>query len=396
MLLPTQTAAIPSAQEPSQPPRSRRPLPALVVLLALASLALGLLSGCQRSDAEEAPREDGEQPSRIAVAAIPLARGEIESVLRFSANLEAEVAVEVYAEADRKVRALLVEEGDRVRRGQVLLRLEDAEQQSALAKVSSQLEKARREFERQRSLWERELISEQAWSEARYELEQLEIELLDAERELQYTEVRAPITGVVTARLVNIGDHVQVNAHLFDLVDFDSIVARVFVPEKELARLDVGQDARLLPQTGEQEYLAAVKRIAPIVDPRSGTVKVTLDVPGGHGLVPGMYVEVELVAETEDDALLVPKRALVWDQDQAYVYRVAGDERAERVRVRPQLEERDFVSVGEELALGDRVVVAGQAGLKNGARVRLLDLDEALQTFAGGATLEELAASAAR
>ncbi|REJ84579.1 MAG: efflux RND transporter periplasmic adaptor subunit [Acidobacteria bacterium] len=383
-----------------------------VLLAALAvGLSTALLSGCggaasgdtarRPADQEEAASPESEL---VPVAAIPLARGPIESVLRYSTNLEAESSIGVYSEAERRVTELLVEEGRRVSKGDVLVRLQDDEQESALARIDSQLAKAEREFARQQRLYGQELISEQAFNDATYELEQLQIAREDALRELGFATVRAPISGVVTKRLVGLGDYVRSNQHLFDIVDFSSIVARIYVPEKELDRLAVGQEARLaVPALGGEARPASILRIAPTVDSQSGTVKVTLSIGDRSQLLPGMFVEVALVAERDENALRVPKRALVLDQDQSFVYRVVpragavaevseagaaeasaadgGGQSVERVRVEPVIEDRDWIEVEDGLAVGDLVVVAGQAGLKPGVAVRLLDLDEALSTF---------------
>jgi membrane fusion protein (multidrug efflux system) len=184
--------------------------------------------------------------------------------------------------------------------------------------------------------------------------------------------VRAPISGTVTRRLVGLGDHVVPNQQLFDLVDFNSIVARVHVPEKELVRLRLGQPVRIsAPALGGETVQARVSLLSPIVDPKSGTIKATVKVPDHPGLRPGMYVGVTLVTTTEKDALLVPKRALVYDNDQIFLYRLKGGNRVERLLVRPALEDKDFVKPQGGLSEGDKVVVAGQAGLKDGAVVRL-------------------------
>lgn len=345
----------------------------LATVLLPASLALPLASCSADSRADE----DGEAADK-AVEAVPvevatLAGGEIEAVLRFSTNLEAESAVEVYSEAARRVVDLRVEEGDRVAKGQILVRLQDEEQKTSLARVEMQLARASREYDRQKRLYAQELISEQAFNDATFELEQLELAEEEARRQLSYTEVRSPIAGTVTARRVNRGDHVTVNQHLFDIVDFGSIVARVYVPEKELPRLASGLAARITaPALGEEVYAGRIDRLAPVVDPKSGTVKVTVALPDAGRMSPGMYVDVVLITDKVPDALLVPKRALVYDNDQIFVYRLTGGDRVERVRVRPVLEDRDFVQPAGGLAAGDRVVVAGQAGLKDGAQVRLL------------------------
>lgn len=349
--------------------------------LWLLTLLLGCLvaaSACTSEDAaaresssgdsKEKPKADEAVPVEVAA----LGRGEIEAVLRFSTNLEADSQVEVFSQAARQVRQLLVEEGARVKKGQVLVRLQDEEQRTALAKIQSQLDKAKREYERQKKMFASELISEQAFTQATFDVEQLDLAKEEAERQLSYTEVRAPISGTVTRRLVGLGDHVVPNQHLFDLVDFDSIVARVHVPEKELPRLRVGQPVRIsAPALGGEAVAARVTLLSPVVDPKSGTIKATVKVPNHPGLRPGMYVDVTLVTTTEKDALLVPKRALVYDNDQIFLYRLKGGNRVERLLVRSELEDKEFVKPVDGLSEGDKVVVAGQAGLKDGALVRL-------------------------
>ena len=160
--------------------------------------------------------------------------------------------------------------------------------------------------------------------------------------------MRAPIGGTVTGRMVNLGDQIQIGQHLFDIVDFESIVALIYVPEKHLNELRPGLTARLSAQiTGGDDYEGRVERISPIVDPRSGTVKVTIEVGGQPGLRPGMYIDVNLVTATREDAVLVPKRALVYDNDQIFVYRVNGESRAERVFIETALTDKNYVEPRE-------------------------------------------------
>ena len=362
----------------------------LVILLALSLLVSG---GCTAST--QASADDGDNSSEKAASidkddtdadgeadekeeeAVPvevtqLSTGRMEQVLRYSANLEAENHVQVYSQAARLVRELLVEEGDNVKQGHVLLRLVDEEQRNNLAKARSQLDKSDREFQRLERLFKEELISEQKISEATYDLEQLRIAVSDAERELGYTQVKAPISGTVTARLVKLGDQVSINQHLFDIVDFDSMVARVYVPEKNLAQLKPGQVARITSQAlGEHVFMGSIDRVAPVVDPRTGTLKVTVAVGSQTGLLPGLYVDVALVTAVHDQALLMPKRALVYDKDRVFVFRLGEDRRVERLALAPTLSDRNHVKVEAPLEPGDQVVVAGQAGLKDGTLVSL-------------------------
>jgi membrane fusion protein (multidrug efflux system) len=346
----------------------------LALLTGLAPVGCSVGSSDAKTFASGQKAKEERKEEAVPVEVATLARGGIESILRLSSNLEAERQVQVFAEAPRRVTRLLVEEGHPVQKGQALLQLQDEEQRSAVAKAEIALLESRRNYGRTKELYEQKLVTEELFTQAGYTVERNELALADARRELGYTQVRAPIAGVVTERKVNLGDHVTLNQPLFRIVDFDSIVARIYVPEKDMVRLARGQAARLRADSlGGARFKGTIDRISPVVDPGTGTIKVTVATPRQEGLRPGMYVEVELVTAVHDDALLVPKRALVYDNDQAFVFRLKEKEkrRVERLRVTAALEDADHVEPQGGLAPGDQLVVAGQSGLKDGGLVRL-------------------------
>lgn len=351
--------------------------PRLTVVVLFASL---LVSGCGRggpnpdaaqanAESEDATPEETAVPIEITV----VGTGPIESLIRSTATLEAEEQVLVFAEAARRVTEILVEEGSRVEKGALLLRLQDAEQRSAVAKARTLLEQAEREWQRQEKLYEQKLTTEKAYNDALASLEQRRLEASDAERELGYTQVRAPIQGTVTRRFVKVGDQVNPGTQLFEVIDFESLQALIYVPEKELTALAVGQPVRLTaPAISDRVFEASVERVSPIVDARTGTVKVTISVGGQNGLRPGLYVDVALVTEVRPDAILVPKRALVYENDQVLAFRVRG-ETVERLSLVPAMSDRENVMPAGGVALGDSLVTAGQAGLKDGSRVKIIE-----------------------
>jgi membrane fusion protein (multidrug efflux system) len=355
-------------------PRSLVPLLPLLVLLVMA---VGCANGVAEEEQPAGTEESAEETEAVLVEVADLDRGPMERVLRATTHLEAERAVAVHAKQAGILLEMLVEEGDLVHAGDVLARLEDDAQRAALATARTELAKAEREFDRLEHLHGQKLISDQAFNDATYEVDRLRILASDAERELSETAVRAPIAGTITQRLVNQGQQVTLNQHLFDIVDFDSLVARVHVPERELPHLGVGQPARLrAAAAGDDDFPGHIDRIAPTIDPQSGTVKVTVAVDAASTLRPGMYLDVTLVTEVRDDALRVPKAALVYDEEQTFVYRLRPDETVERVLVMPRLEDESWVEAGENLAHGDRIVIAGQTGLKDGAEVRRTGAEE--------------------
>ncbi len=336
-----------------------------------AVVSLGL-AGCQKGPAagKDPAKDKKDQAVPVEVAAI--SRGDIEATIKSSTHLEAEEEVKVFARTANRVTELLVEEGDVVNKDQVLLRLENDIQKTAYGKGQVKLDKARQEFERQKALYGQKLISEQAYNDAQFELKQLQLALEDAQRDVEYTEVRAPITGTISRRLVKLGDLVNLNQHLFDIVDFKSIVARMHVPEKDLSPVRLELPARVTATAlGNQEFKGYVKRIAPVVDAKTGLVKVTIGFRDIGQLRPGMYVEIELVTDKRSDAILISKRALVHDEELKYVFRLLPERKVERVVVEEKIADKLNVEPVSGFKEGDQIVVAGQTGLKDGAKVRL-------------------------
>jgi len=195
------------------------------------------------------------------VEAVPLKRGKIEAAIRSSANLEAEIEVSVFARTANRVKQLLVEEGDQVEKDQLLLKLEDYEQRIQAEQADARLEKIRRNFERTKALYEQQLVSEQVYADSQSELRQAELAAKQARLHLDYTEIRSPISGTVARRYVSVGDFVNTGMRLFDLVDFNSLAAPVYVPDKYLSELAVNQKARVRPTAlPGQEFLGYVNQ----------------------------------------------------------------------------------------------------------------------------------------
>ncbi|NNF05422.1 MAG: efflux RND transporter periplasmic adaptor subunit [Candidatus Eisenbacteria bacterium] len=326
-------------------------------------------------DSDNDGEDDEEETKALPVAVTVLNEGRIEATIRASASLEAERQVQVRAEAARHVVSLKAEEGDRVSKGQLLCSLKDDEQRSALTQAEVSLAAAKREFERQTELFGRELTSEENLNLAREKFEQQELVVKDARRELSYARVVSPMSGTVTQRLVTLGSQVSMGQHLFDVVDFESLVALVYVPEKNLKDLKVGLPVRLWARAvSDQAYEAKIKRIAPVVDPSTGTVKVTVAVGGQAKLRPGLFVDVEIVTQVHDQALLIPKRSLIFDNDQVLLFRLVNGTTVERLMVEEALSDEMNLMPKSGFALGDTIVVAGQTALKDGSKVEVVEV----------------------
>ena len=216
------------------------------------------------------------------------------------------------------------------------------------------------------------LISAQELDKARYERDVAAQSLAEARYRLGKTTVKAPFAGRVTLRRVQTGQTVKIAEELFTFASFDPLVARIFLPEREVMGLKAGQEVRLSLRASEAtRFDGRIRQISPVVDTASGTVKVTVEaVRPPSSVRPGAFVSVELLRERRPNALLVPRPAIVRELQETYVY-VADGEKARRRAVEVGLEEGDRVEILSGLEEGEPVVTAGQGGLKNDSPIKV-------------------------
>ncbi|MFQ5790610.1 MAG: efflux RND transporter periplasmic adaptor subunit [Acidobacteriota bacterium] len=350
----------------------------LLVLLTATSLFLnrnGNASPHQDPSVETAAEPDAH---RVPVEVLEARQGSISRVLTSSATVEAEQSAQVLAKVEGMVTAVKVREGDLVRGGQVLALLEEGEKKLALERARLKLGKAEAEYNRAKLSVERQLISRYDFEKALFDRDLAASELMTAELELTYTQVRAPFAGRVTEKLVIAGKTVKKGDHLFSLADFDSLIARLFLPERDVFQLKVGQRVELgLESLAQAKFEGRIGAISPVVDPKTGTVKVTVDVTDpsaslGSGIRPGAFVRVQIMTDTHEDAVLVPKLALVREDGENFVY-LAVMGKAIKRPVRLGYTSNGEVEVVEGVRAGDQVVVAGQTSLREHAAVEILN-----------------------
>ena len=340
----------------------------ILAILCISSISCGKVGLGDKGKA----RDDSSDKPAIPVEVAILGLGPIESVLKASSNLEAESEVNVLARTSNRVKGLLVEEGSQVKAGDLLLQLDDDIQTIQVSKAKNQVLESREEYERQKSLHAQNLISDQVFSQSKFQLQQLELNLQDAERELGYTQIHAPIHGKITQRMVKVGDQVSAGQQLFTIIDFDSIVARLYVTEKALSKIRTKQPVRVESTAFPGEiFNGHILRIAPVVESRSGMIKVTVGFQDVGPLLPGMYVDGSIITSSKPDALLLPKKAILYDGEQRFVFRVNESEEVERVLLLADLEDAENVEPASFLKKGDQIVIAGQTGLKDGSKVKL-------------------------
>lgn len=354
--------------------------PARVLVRAALAAAALVFVGCGGSPAgtaKAAEAEDDAEERAAPVVTTTVKTGPIEARLSAASTIEAERMVTVHAESTGRIVDLAFEEGDAIKAGGLLGRIRSDLQSSGLDRAATQLEKTRADYENLERLFAQKAVSRQELDAARLAYKQAQLDVGDRRRDVRNTKIVAPMRGTITQRFVNEGGFVTSGAQVATIVDFDTLVARVYVPERELDRIAVGQAAEVVGKAASFRHgTGTLARIAPVVDAQTGTVKVTVALPpalaGGKGFLPGMYAEVTLTTESHAEAKLVPKPALVHDEDEVFVF-VADGDRVRRTRVELGLVDDAHAEVLAGLEVGAEIVESGHAGLKDGALIQRVD-----------------------
>lgn len=340
------------------------------VLLA-ASFALAGCGGPANGN-ESKPAE--EEKVRIPVQVAPVQVGGVTAAYEGTATLEAEREATVVARTSGVLLELNVEEGDRVERGQVLASLDAERHRLEVAQARAQLERLESDFQRMKELHARELVSSDQFEQARSEYESQKAAFELAQLELSYTEIKAPISGVVSKRLVKEGNWIQNQQALFEIDDFQPLEAVLHVPERELSLLEPGYPVTVRTDAlPGRAFEGTVDRISPVVNPETGTFDVTVELPNEKGtLKPGLFVRARIVYDQKQGVPLIPRTALLTEDGTDSVF-VVEDGVARKRNISVGYDDGRSVEVSEGLAEGQTVVTVGQNSLRDGTPVEVVE-----------------------
>ena len=348
-------------------PRSRS-----VRWLTVAALAGALAAGCSNGKAKDKDGAD-DKASAVPVETQPLKRGEMIAVYSGTAPIEAHEEAFVVAKVAGEVRQIFVEEGDTVQAGALLARLDGDRLRLTLAQTEANLRKLERDYKRTIDLSKKGLVSKSTAENLKYDIDALRAAYDSAKLELSYTDIRAPIAGVVSAREIKVGNTIKPNDPTFTVTDLDPLLAYVHVPEKEFRRIAPGQSADVIVDAlGGEHFVGDISRISPTVDPTTGTFRARVEVTDqSRRLKPGMFARVNIVYERRQQALQLPRTAIIDADGQQSVYVVAGGKAQQKV-IRTGLANGGWIEVLEGLEGNERVVTVGQAGLRSGTPVKIV------------------------
>jgi membrane fusion protein (multidrug efflux system) len=399
--------------------------------LFLASIiaASVVLSGCGGGGGVQAKEADKASVNAVPVEVATASLNPVNASYNGTATLVTDHEAQVASKTSGVLVKLLVEEGSVVREGQLLAELDDSTPVAAVAQAEAQMHKADATFAYAEQSIQKQLISKREYDQANFDAQTQRAALQTAKLQLAYTRIMAPVSGVVAERSVKLGNLVQVNQSLFRIVNMDTLQAVLNVPERQLGILKAGQtvalEADALPG---QEFAGYILRIAPVVDPTSGTFRVTCEFRDkSRTLKPGMFGRIDIVYDHRDEALTIPRSALIEEDGETAVFVVdtapvkapaadAGKSKdgdkskvaakdaagkdagkdgkaivattpglvAHRKLVKIGYSDGDKVEIRSGLDAGTRVITVGRNAVRDGTAVQVLDSSTMVASRAGG------------
>jgi len=346
----------------------------LVVAITIALIAaLAVPKILQLRDSNEPASTAAEQP-KLRVTVHRVAPVELSERLATIGTVRANEEVEIVSEISGKIAAIHFDEGARVDRGDLLLKIDDSELRAERQRALYRVELAERDEARQQQLLDDGVISSETYDVALGELNVLRAELQLIEAQLLKTEVRAPFGGVIGLRWVSPGSYLSSQTRIARLQDLDPVKLDFSVPERYSSLMQIGDEITFTVEGVERAFRGLIYAIEPGIDAASRSLRMRARCPNTDGaLLPGTFANVELAVRSVADALAVPAIAVIPELGgkKVFVYR---DGVAEPVPVTTGIRNDRDVQITGGLAAGDLVVTSGILQLQPGLEVELVEV----------------------
>lgn len=291
--------------------------------------------------------------------------------ISLSGTLEADEQIELHSEVSGVVESINFEEGSKVKKGQVLFKVNDIELQAQLSKVLTAKKLAAENERRAKLLLEKQAISQEEYdiASAEFQSASAESELISAQ--LSKTNVRAPFSGTIGLRSISKGTYVTPSTPVAKLVNTDELKITFSIPEKYASQVKVGSLLTFTTSNSKEEHKATVYAIEPEVEIATRTLKMRAIAENQEGkLYPGTYANVILPLETVEDALLVPTESLIPVQNGKKIF-ISENGLAKEIDVEIGARTGSSVRVISGLHVGDTILTYGVMALKNGTPVKV-------------------------
>jgi membrane fusion protein (multidrug efflux system) len=348
-----------------------------LVLLFLGGVFGGIFAWKQHTAAQMAAAQAGGPPPAV-IAATEVTQETWQPYLQAVGSLSAVAGIEVTAEVGGKIRAIHFTSGDTVEAGELLLELDDEADQAALQGLLAERSLARLKFNRAAKLVREKSVSKSDYDEARATLDNTEAQVAAQQALIDKKRIRAPFDGRLGIRRVDLGEYLGPGAPIVPLESLDPIYTDFTLPERELARISVGQDIEIQVQAyPDRRFAGEIVALDPGIQVGSRSFRLRAQLGNAdETLRPGMFADVRVNLPQDEPVLTIPDTAISYAPYGDSVF-VIGDQDGQLTVSRRQIEtgrtRNGRVAVSSGLELGERVVSAGHNKLRNGQAVVIDD-----------------------
>lgn len=341
-----------------------------VIVLGTGFLAYQHLMPHENKEMKEAPKEAGNRQSKaLNVRAVVLSQQGLTDGIFVSGSLVPDEEVNLSFESSGKITDIFFKEGTHVEKGELLAKINDAPLQADLRKKQAQVKLMQDRLFRAKALLEKEAVSKEAFQEAEANLAALEAEIEGVEAQIEQTELRAPFSGIIGLRQVSVGAYATTTTEVATLTKTAPLKVEFNVPERYAGMLPEGTELTFTAEGDLTTRNAKVYASDSRVDPETRTFAIRAIYPNADGkLIPGRYVNVNLVTQRFDNTLAVPSEAIVSEMGIDKVF-VCKNGKAQPVEIAKGLRTDAMVQVLRGLAPGDTVITSGTMQLRSGQNV---------------------------
>jgi RND family efflux transporter MFP subunit len=344
--------------------------------LLLSLCVLLIITSCGSEESSNAQNvADTDTLVTIPVEAGKAEVGSVSAYYTTTATLEAEDEADVVAKTNGIIREIFVEEGTYVSVGTPLLQLDDTQYKLEVERAEANLNRLGSDFNRNKAMFEQNMVSAEVFDRAKYEYESQKATLELAKLNLEYTTVKAPISGVVSERMVRTGNMVVPNQAVFTVTTMNPLKAMLHLPEHEMQKIKAGQPVLMeIDAVPGVTFQGTVERVSPVVDRATGTFRVVALVRDQQNrLKPGMFARVRVVYDTREQTLVIPKLAVINDGGRNSVF-VVNDSIVQKKSVTLGYANGTKVEVINGLIDGDVVITVGHNSLRDSTRVEIINV----------------------
>ena len=341
-----------------------------VIVLGSGFLAYQHLMPHENKEIKEAPKEAGNRQSKaLNVRAVVLSQQGLTDGIFVSGSLVPDEEVSLSFESSGKITDIFFKEGTHVEKGELLAKINDAPLQADLRKKQAQVKLMQDRLFRAKALLEKEAVSKEAFQEAEANLAALEAEIEGVEAQIEQTELRAPFSGIIGLRQVSVGAYATTTTEVATLTKTAPLKVEFNVPERYAGMLPEGTELTFTAEGDLTTRNAKVYASDSRVDPETRTFAIRAIYPNADGkLIPGRYVNVNLVTQRFENTLAVPSEAIVSEMGIDKVF-VCKNGKAQPVEIAKGLRTDAMVQVLRGLVPGDTVITSGTMQLRSGQKV---------------------------